>query len=143
MVESFGWKSLTILYQDNHSLLRLQELIKSPLQSNTKILLRKLSFGEGDDNSKVLLEVKQLGAIHIVLDCDQDKIRGVLSKAQEVGLVTAYHSFLVTNLDLHLVNLDMFKDSGVNITSLRLVDPTLPKMIDTVKGWEKVNSIVD
>ena len=154
MVESFGWKSLTILYQDNHGLLRLQELIKSPLQPNTKIVLRKFSFGEGEDNiSKVLLEVKQSGAIHVVLDCDQDKIGEVLSKAQEVGivtfflpitqvgLVTAYHSFLVTNLDLHLVDLDRFKDSGVNITSLRLVDPMLPRMIDTVKAWEEASNV--
>ena len=94
MVESFGWKSLTILYQDNHGLLRLQELIKSPLQPNTKIVLRKFSFGEGEDNiSKVLLEVKQSGAIHVVLDCDQDKIREVLSKAQEVGIVTFLSSY--------------------------------------------------
>ena len=138
MVESFGWKSLTILYQDNHSLLRLQELLKAPMQSNTKIVLRKLSFGKGDDNTDVLLEVKQSGAIHIVLDCDQDHIKGVLSKADDVGLVTAYHSYLITNLDLHLVDLERFKDIGVNITSLRLVDPTLPKMIDTVKAWEEV-----
>ena len=143
MVESFGWKSLTILYQDNHSLLRLQELLKAPMQSNTKIVLRKLSFGDGDDNGEVLMEVKQSGAIHIVLDCDHDNVKKVLSKADDVGLVTAYHSYLITNLDLHLVDLERFKDSSVNITSLRLVDPMLPKMIDTVKGWEKVNSIVD
>ena len=140
MVESFGWKSLTILYQDNHSLLRLQELLKAPMQSNAKIVLRKLSFGEGDDNRDVLMEVKQSGAIHIVLDCDQVNIKEVLSKADEVGLVTAYHSYLITNLDLHLVDLERFKESGVNITSLRLVDPMLPKMVDTVERWEKVTS---
>ena len=141
MVESFGWKSLTILYQDNHSLLRLQELLKAPMQSNAKIVLRKLSFGEGNDNRDVLLEVKQSGAIHIVLDCDQDNVKEVLSKAEEVGLVTAYHSFLITNLDLHLVDLERFKDSGVNITSLRLVDPMLPRMVDTVKAWEEVGDV--
>ena len=141
MVESFGWKSLTILYQDNHSLLRLQELLKAPMQSNTKIVLRKLSFGDGDDNGEVLMEVKQSGAIHIVLDCDQDNVKKVLNKADEVGLVTAYHSYLITNLDLHLVDLERFKDSGVNITSLRLVDPMLPKTIDTVKAWEEVGDV--
>lgn len=85
--------------------------------------------------------MKQSGVTHIVLDCDQENIGRVLIKAQEVGLVTAYHSFLITSLDLHLVDLEGFKDSGVNITSLRLVDPVLPKMIDTVKAWEEVNNV--
>ena len=141
MVESFGWTSLTLLYQNNHGLQRLQELLESPLRSNIKIGLRKISVGEEENIKDVLLEVKQSGVTHIVLDCDQENIGKVLIKAQEVGLVTAYHSFLITSLDLHLVDLEGFKDSGVNITSLRLVDPMLPKMIDTVKAWEEVNNV--
>ena len=116
-------------------------MLESPLRSNIKIGLRKISVGEDENINNVLLEVKQSGVTHIVLDCDQENIGKVLIKAQEVGLVTAYHSFLITSLDLHLVDLEGFKDSGVNITSLRLVDPMLPKMIDTVKAWEKVNTV--
>ena len=116
-------------------------MLESPLRSNIKIGLRKISVGEDENIKDVLLEVKQSGVTHIVLDCDQENIGKVLIKAQEVGLVNAYHSFLITSLDLHLVDLEGFKDSGVNITSLRLVDPMLPKMIDTVKAWEKVNII--
>ena len=116
-------------------------MLESPLRSNIKIGLRKISVGEDENIKDVLLEVKQSGVTHIVLDCDQENIGRVLIKAQEVGLVTAYHSFLITSLDLHLVDLEGFKDSGVNITSLRLVDPMLPKMIDTVKAWEEVNNV--
>ena len=107
-VESFRWKTLTVLYQDDLSLLRLQELLMSPLDSDAKIVLRKLDFSEGADNRKILSEVKNSGAMHMLLDCDLDKIREVLSKAEEVGLVTAYHSFLITSLDLHLVDLAHF-----------------------------------
>ena len=74
-VESFRWKTLTVLYQDNWSLLRLQELLMSPLDSDAKIILRKLDFSEGADNRKILSEVKHSGAMHMVLDCDVDKIR--------------------------------------------------------------------
>ena len=74
----------------------------------------------------------------MVLDCDLDKIREVLSKAKEVGLVTAYHSFLITSLDLHLVDLENFKESGVNITALRLVDPRSANMIAAFKTEKRV-----
>ena len=37
--------------------------------------------------------------------------------------MTAYHTFFVTSLDLHLVELEDFKYGGTNITAFRLVDP--------------------
>ena len=44
LIKSFGWKSFTILYQDNRGLVRLQELLKAPTQSDIKIVVRQLSF---------------------------------------------------------------------------------------------------
>ena len=41
---------MTILYQDNEGLVRLQELLKSPTQSDIKIVLRKLNFIDNDEN---------------------------------------------------------------------------------------------
>ena len=50
LIASFGWKSFTILYQDNRGLVRLQELLKAPTQSDIKIVVRQLSFK--DDKNK-------------------------------------------------------------------------------------------
>ena len=47
--------------------------------------------------------MKQSGEIHPVLDCDQDKIRMVMKAAQAVGMMTAYHNYLITNLVLYLL----------------------------------------
>ena len=55
LVESYGWKSFTLLYQDNEGLVRLQELLKSPSQSGRKIVVRKLNFHE---NEEIKLVVK-------------------------------------------------------------------------------------
>ena len=37
--------------------------------------------------------------------------------------MTASHNYIVTSLDLHLVDLEDFKYSGTNITAFRLVNP--------------------
>ena len=50
LIESYGWKSFTILYQDNEGLVRLQELLKSPTKSDIKIVVRKLNFLDNDEN---------------------------------------------------------------------------------------------
>ena len=33
-----------------------------------------------------------------MLDCDHDKIRTVMKEAQAVGMMTAYHNYLITNM---------------------------------------------
>ena len=53
LIESYGWKTFTILYQDNQGLVRLQELLKSPTHSDIKIVVRKLNFLDNDDNKCV------------------------------------------------------------------------------------------
>ena len=50
MIESYGWKTFTILYQDNEGLVRLQELLKTPTQSDIKIVLKKLNFLNNEEN---------------------------------------------------------------------------------------------
>ena len=65
---------------------------------------------------EILKEVKLAGEIHLVLDCDFEKVGGarptvsvlnkyfnpqipsVLKDAQSVGMMTAYHNYLITNM---------------------------------------------
>ena len=75
---------------------------------------------------RILREVKKSGEIYIVLDCDVKHVTTVLREAKEVGMMTAYHNFLITSLDLHLIDMEEFKYGGTNITALRLVDPHRP-----------------
>ena len=63
-------------------------------------LLREMYPTQTQIFRKILREVKQSGEIHIVLDCDPSKIRTVLKEAQAVGMMTAYHNYLITNLVL-------------------------------------------
>ena len=51
--------------------------------------------------------MKQSGEIHLVLDCDTDKVAGLLGEAMAAGMMTAYHNYLITSLDLQLVNLQV------------------------------------
>jgi hypothetical protein len=39
-----------------------------------------------------------LGDMRIVLDCKVENVQEILKQAQQVGIMTAYHSYFVTNL---------------------------------------------
>ncbi len=46
----------------------------------------------------LLKEVKKAGEVHIVLDCSTEKIQAILKQAMQVGMMTAYHNYLITSL---------------------------------------------
>lgn len=58
-----------------------------------------------------------------------------MKQAQQIGMMSDYHSYLITSLDLHTVNLEPFQYGGTNITAFRLVDPDNSDVKQTVKNW--------
>lgn len=83
----------------------------------------------------LLKQIKNSAESHIVLDCSTERIYDVLKQAQQIGMMSDYHSYLITSLDLHSVDLEEFKYGGTNITALRLVDPEKPELQKVVRNW--------
>lgn len=83
----------------------------------------------------LLKQIKNSAESRIVLDCSTEKIYEVLKQAQQIGMMSDYHSYLITSLDLHTVNLEPFKYGGTNITAFRLIDPDSAIVRETVKNW--------
>lgn len=83
----------------------------------------------------LLKQIKNSAESHIVLDCSTERIYDVLKQAQQIGMMSDYHSYLITSLDLHSVDLEEFKYGGTNITALRLVDPDDPEIQKVVQNW--------
>ena len=66
---------------------------------------------EGNHDYRPLLkEIKKSEETHIVLDCDFERIPGILHQANEIELLTDYHNYLVTTLDMDKINLEKYKD---------------------------------
>lgn len=133
-MRSWGWRSFTILYETNDGLVRLQELLKAYGSSEFPITVRQLT--DSGDFRPLLKQIKNSGQAHIVLDCSTDKVYDVLKQAQQIGMMSDYHSYLITSLDLQTINLDEFKYGGTNITAFRLVDPNNPLVQSTMRDWQ-------
>lgn len=133
IVKAWGWKSFTIIYETNEGLVRLQELLKAHGPSEFPIAVRQLS--DSGDYRPLLKQIKNSAESHIVLDCTTEKIYEVLKQAQQIGMMSDYHSYLITSLDLHSVELEEFKYGGTNITAFRLVDPYNSVVQSTIRNW--------
>ncbi|XP_047735944.1 glutamate receptor ionotropic, kainate 2-like isoform X1 [Hyalella azteca] len=125
------WKNFVVLYDTSEGLIRLQSLLKS---NELKVTVRQLH--EDSDWRPLLKDIKKSQETKIVIDVKQHRIYEILKQAAQIGLMSEYHSYFITSLDLHLVNMDDFKYSGANITSLRLVDPNKPEAVQFVEEWK-------
>ena len=68
----------------------------------------------------MLKDIKQSGQTRIMLDCSTNIILDVLSQAQQVGIMTAYHSYILTSL---------VKDSKSAFTTCVFLSPVVHQML--------------
>ncbi|KAH1017767.1 hypothetical protein HUJ05_008364 [Dendroctonus ponderosae] len=120
LVKAWGWKSFTIIYENNEGLVRLQELLKAHGPYEFPITVRQL--GEGNDYRPLLKQIKNSAESHIVLDCSTPRIYDVLKQAQQIGMMSDYHSYLITSLARLRHNFKSSKVKKSYIISRELLD---------------------
>lgn len=114
---------INILFPSAPFIPGLANLLKLYDPKGYTVTLRQLDLGLNNNYRSVLRRVKLSADIHIIIDCSLAILPEVLKQAQQVGLMTDYHKFIVTTPDLHTLDLEPFQYSGSNITGIRLIDP--------------------
>ncbi|XP_052810223.1 glutamate receptor ionotropic, kainate 2-like isoform X2 [Mya arenaria] len=134
LVRYWNWKHFTVIYEDDDSLLRLQEVLKATKGSDHRISIRKLDPFQGSYIS-MFKDLKEKGEYHIVVDCSAAKVQPLLHEALKVNMLSEYYHFHFTTLDLGGVDLEDYKYSGANVTAMRLIDPTRTQVVDVMTEW--------
>ncbi|XP_069947297.1 glutamate receptor ionotropic, kainate 2 isoform X3 [Cherax quadricarinatus] len=130
VLKTLGWQKFCIIYENNNGLVRVQELLKN---HTWQINLRQLP--NDDDYRPMLKDAKKAGVTHVVLDVERQNIFSVLKQAQQIGMMTSYHNYFITSLDLHTVDLEDFRHGGTNVTALRIVDPENQLVQRVIQDW--------
>ncbi|KAJ6217244.1 hypothetical protein RDWZM_008401 [Blomia tropicalis] len=136
LVKSWGWERFAIVYENNEGIIRLQNFFKDAQNFNWKIQLYQ--FEPGKPYRDTFWEVNKAKVTNVILDVKRDNLLLVLRHAQQVGMMTDSHSYLITSLDLHTMDLEDFKFGRTKITSLRIVDESSPEMMNIMGNWTKL-----
>ncbi|KDR09166.1 glutamate receptor ionotropic, kainate 2-like isoform X2 [Zootermopsis nevadensis] len=127
------WSAFTVLYESDEGLLRLQEVLKAHGLEDRKIIVRQ--FVPGKDQRKLLKEINASNETRILLDCATDRVLDVLQQARDVKLISVYHSYFITSLDTHTLDLSEFEPGQTNFTLLQIVNPEDMNVELTVNYW--------
>lgn len=138
LVKAWNWRSFAVAYEDNEGIIRVQEFFKEAQMHNWKVKLYQ--FKPGEPYRDTFWRIKASGEKNIVLDVKLENMHMVLKHAQQVGMMTESHSYLITSLDLHTINMDDYKFGKTRITSYRLVDMESHELLSLIEDWARLGS---
>ncbi|XP_018356572.1 PREDICTED: glutamate receptor ionotropic, kainate 2-like [Trachymyrmex septentrionalis] len=119
IMEFLNWTKVVIIYEDDHGLMKLRELVKSP-----KIRGIEVSLRQADPNSyrQVLSEMKSKEFRNIIVDTKSEHMHHFLRMILQLQMNDYKYHYLFTTFDIETFDLEDFKYNFVNITAFRLVD---------------------
>lgn len=135
LINAWDWPSFAILYEENEGVMRMQDILNEAPEENWKISVHQ--FTPGKPYREAFWKIRASGEKNIVLDVKTENIAKVLKHAQQVGMMTEHHSYLITSMDVHTVDLEDFKFGRTKISSLRLMDNTSTEYEEWARISEK------
>lgn len=107
----------------------MHELLKKYDNKGYTVTVRQLDITDDKNFRHQLRRVKHSDDKNVIISCSIDTLPEILMQAQQVGLLTEDHQFIITTPDMHTINLEPYQHSGANITGIRLIFPDDPMVV--------------
>lgn len=101
----------------------MHELLKKYDNKGYTVTVRQLDITSNENYRPQLRRVKLSEDKNIIISCSIEALPEILKQAQQVGLLTDQHQFIIASLDMHTIDLEPFQHSGANVTGVRLIVP--------------------
>ncbi|XP_049313481.1 glutamate receptor ionotropic, kainate 2 [Bactrocera dorsalis] len=135
ILQSFSWRSYTIVYETERELQQLQDVLQVGEPSSNPTTVRQLT--EGPDFRPFLKNIKLSTDSCIVLHCSTDNVMKILKQANELRMLGEYQSVFITVLDTHTLDFQELLSVNANITTIRIMDPTDYQVKNVAHDWEE------
>lgn len=113
--------------------MRLEEILKDEVLREKKMVVRQF---ETDEYRTIFKEVNKLNIKNLIVDVPRENIHEVLRHAQQVDMLSEYHDYIFTSLDLQTVDLEDFQYAGTNISSFCLIDRSSTDFKEIIREWQ-------
>ncbi|KAK9882219.1 hypothetical protein WA026_019733 [Henosepilachna vigintioctopunctata] len=121
-VRVWNWKRFAILYDNDESLKRINDILQLTLYREYNIIVRRLDQYNTGNYRNVLRELADHDMTNFFIDCRLGFLQDLLQQFLQAGLVNKRYHFFIDHLDAHVLDLWYLRYSQANITSVRLVN---------------------
>ncbi|XP_022115207.2 glutamate receptor ionotropic, kainate 2 [Pieris rapae] len=126
IIQVKDWKDFTIIYDGAEFLPFVDSILNiEELDAQEHIVIKLVQLAAGDDFRYQLKSIKASGSINYVVLCSTENLPLFLEQAQQVGIMSDEHSYIIMNPDFQTLDIDPYKHGGSNITGIRFFDPEM------------------
>ncbi|XP_015781956.1 glutamate receptor ionotropic, kainate 2-like isoform X1 [Tetranychus urticae] len=133
-----NWTKVAVLYEDDMSLIGLQELIKPPLPKNVQFVFRKT---EPQIFRETLLDIKNRNIYSLIVDTKPESLPYLLTAILQVQMNDYKYHYHFTTFDVEIYDLENFKYNFVNMTAYRLIDSSNTRIGTILEEIEKIQAV--
>ncbi|XP_022689054.1 glutamate receptor ionotropic, kainate 2-like [Varroa jacobsoni] len=117
LVSYLNWTKIAVLYQDDISLINLQELVRPFPPKNVEYQFRR-----ADNFTATLLDIRSRGIYSMIVDVRPENLTAFLRAILQIQMNDYKYHYHFATYDIEAFNLEDFQYNFVNITAFRMVD---------------------
>ncbi|KPJ19820.1 Glutamate receptor, ionotropic kainate 2 [Papilio machaon] len=135
IIKMKGWTDFTIIYEGAELLPFLNNILTMQnLVTDENIRMTVVQLPDGDDYRIQLKSIKMSGSVNYLVISGKENLAEILLQAQQVGIMSDKHSYIIMNPDFHTIDIELFKHGGSNITGVRFFDQSSENIQNFIKS---------
>ncbi|KAJ1521477.1 hypothetical protein ONE63_003145 [Megalurothrips usitatus] len=134
IITFLNWTRVAIVYEEEHGLFKLQELVKSPPNSRIDMYIRQTTPAT---YRQVLKEVRQKDIFKLIVDTNPRHMSSFFRAILQLQMNDYRYHYMFTTFDMETLDLEDFNYNNVNMTAFRIVDADDPGVREALRQMER------
>ncbi|XP_077588462.1 glutamate receptor 1a isoform X4 [Stigmatopora nigra] len=135
VIEYYGWNKFVYMYSSDSGLSVLQKVLDTAAERDWLVTSVNVETMTEASFLKVFQDLDKRKEGQIIIDCETERLTGILKKIVEKGKNAKSYHYILANLGFLDIDLTDLRKGGANITGFQLVNNSDPSVSRVVQQW--------
>ncbi|XP_060935363.1 glutamate receptor 1a isoform X4 [Limanda limanda] len=135
VIDHYGWTKFVYMYSSDSGLSVLQKVLDTAAERNWLVTSVNVETMTEASFLKVFQDLDKRKEGQIIIDCETERLTGILRKIVEQGKNAKSYHYILANLGFLDIDLTDLRKGGANITGFQLVNNSEPGVSRVVQQW--------
>ncbi|KAM6952624.1 glutamate receptor 1a [Lycodopsis pacificus] len=135
VINHYGWTKFVYMYSSDSGLSVLQKVLDTAAEQNWLVTSVNVETMTEASFLKVFQDLDKRKEGQIIIDCETERLTGILKKIVEQGKNAKSYHYILANLGFLDIDLTDLRKGGANITGFQLVNNSEPSISRVVQQW--------
>nr|XP_015811456.2 glutamate receptor 1a isoform X1 [Nothobranchius furzeri] len=135
VIDHYGWTKFVYMYSSDSGLSVLQKVLDTAAERNWLVTSVNVETMTEASFLKVFQDLDKRKEGQIIIDCETERLTGILKKIVEQGKNAKSYHYILANLGFLDIDLTDLRKGGANITGFQLVNHSDPSVSRVAQQW--------